>query len=337
MSLICNKTQVNPEDWIIPLGSKDGKVLWYNASLLPATSRNTANSSSNRTSNRSKRGCPRTKPEPTSCHQTVVIAASHSHQPPLTRVGSHRHERPQNWREESCRYLGRRYLARKETVRENFSRLSSLNESCRQDPDPPAGLSRSNLVDGRQGERAAPLRCLCNPTGVWTHVLGLLFYDTPVRRQEKKRRGGFRWALGNGVMGTNGNRKQDGGSSALRDSIGTLIRQLVSNEARCFGGEKLVDVAWKPACRSEKFQPCLHRLRHRHVRASPVLPHRRIRKTPCQQLTTSRPDRRASHTPLSAYLLTPERRKNYPAARLGGLKWGVKAAQSIPRPSIGRQ
>lgn len=51
----------------------------------------------------------------------------------------------------------------------------------------PLVLSRSNLVGGRQGMRTAPCRWLCNPAGVWTHhVLGALFYDTPVRRQEEK-------------------------------------------------------------------------------------------------------------------------------------------------------
>lgn len=50
-------------------------------------------------------------------------------------------------------------------------------------------------------------------------------------------------SLGNGAVGTNGDRKKNGGSTALRDSIETLIRQLEPNEAHCFGGEKHEDVA----------------------------------------------------------------------------------------------
>ena len=185
MSLICNKTRVKPDDRKMPLG-RMGKPY---APMLPcsaAASRNTANGSSNRAWNGSKRGCPRAKPEPTSCHQTVVSAASHSHQPPFAGQ-SHRRERPQNGRRVgSCLYLGRRYLARKETVRENFSRQSSLSESCRQHRTHPPACLVPIWWAAAKTRVQSPLRCLCNRAGVWTHVLGLLFYDTPVWRQKKK-------------------------------------------------------------------------------------------------------------------------------------------------------
>lgn len=80
--------------------------------------------------------------------------------------------------------LGRRYLKRRETVRENLSRLSfPLSESCRQVWTHRVCPFQFGGWPPRRDD--SPLRCLCNPAGAWTHVLRLLLRHTCPQQGQK--------------------------------------------------------------------------------------------------------------------------------------------------------